>query len=428
LKNLATVRYRDNFGAWAVLEGGMMATRNAAFAAVVGAGMVMLSAQAFAAEKMLYGFAGGDDGLSPYGGLAADAHGNLYGTTSFGGGSRHCANGGCGTVFKLTPKGKKTVLHVFKGGKDGSGPLGDLLLDGQGNLYGTSSGADDAGDHGTVFKISPGGKETVLHVFNIDDGDSPRGGLVADAAGNLYGTTFQGGSECTFVGCGSVFKLAPDGTLTTLHSFTGGNDGAFPSETLMADAKGNFYGTAYGGGSNACGDGCGTIFKVTPKGKFTLLHEFDGSSEGAHPESNLVADAEGNLYGTTAYGGDAFCASGGCGTVFELAAGGTLTVLHTFAGGSDGANPAGELVRNASGSLYGATTEGGSGGACQAGCGTVFKLTPEGATSVVYTFTGGSDGALPYGGMILDGKGNLFGTTLGGGGSCNCGTVFKVKS
>ena len=365
----------------------------------------------------------GSDGAEPRGGLIADAAGNLYGTTVLGGAS------GDGTVFELMPSGTLSVLHSFAG-SDGAQPYAGLIADAAGNLYGTTvaGGASifcGAFGCGTVFELTPTRTFRVLHSFARGDGAEPEAGLIADAAGNLYGTTNQGGAgtNCAVSGCGTVFELRPTGTLSVLHSFAV-SDGAQPSAGLIADAAGNLYGTtAIGGASTNCPSpaapvGCGTVFKLTTTGTFSVLHSFT-LSDGAQPSAGLIADAAGNLYGTTAVG-----APGVAGTVFELTPTGTLTVLHGFARG-EGEQPQAGLIADAAGNLYGTTAGGGASTNCGAfGCGAVFKLTPTGTLSVLHNFTG-SDGAEPFAGLIADAAGNLYGTTVLGGASGD-GTVFKL--
>jgi uncharacterized repeat protein (TIGR03803 family) len=227
-----------------------------------------------------------------------------------------------------------------------------------------------------------------------------------------------------------VFKVTPQGGESVLYSFKGGNDGANPFAALIADAAGNFYGTTFFGGAN----GKGTVFKLTPSGTETVLYSFTGGSDGANPLTGLIADAAGNLFGMTNNGG-----AGMYGTVFKLTPSGNLTVLHSFAGGSDGAFPGlGSLIADAAGNLYGMTVEGGVGGSspCFAGgaigCGTVFKVTPSGTETVLYSFTGGNDGSFPHGGLIaalITGTaGKLYGMTISGGGLANVGTVFEIAN
>jgi uncharacterized repeat protein (TIGR03803 family) len=256
-------------------------------------------------ETALHTFDGGGDGIGPMAGLVMDKAGNLYGTTEYGG----AMNGG--TVFKVTPGGNETVLHSFGSGIDGSYPIfGSLLLDKKGNIYGTTSvgGAPGAG---IVFKLSSKGKEAVLYEFeNGEDGATPYGGLIADKSGDLIGTTTAGGAS----GDGIVFKLTQAGKETVLYSFKGGNDGAAPSGALIADKAGNLYGTTDSGGVS----GMGTVFVLAPNGGEQVLHAFAGGSDGANPGSALIADSKGNLYGTTQHGGSTGCGGTGCGTVFAI--------------------------------------------------------------------------------------------------------------
>jgi uncharacterized repeat protein (TIGR03803 family) len=283
--------------------------------------------------KRLYRFAEADpaNGEEPSSGLIMDAQGNLYGTT-FEGGALSCNDGeGCGAVFEITATGTEKVLYGFAGGVDGDRPYGGLIMDTQGNLYGTtiyggsSSGCQYYGSNcGTVFKLTPDGTETVLHSFaGGADGEIPDAGLVMDSQGNLYGTTTLGGGNpsCPFAyGCGTVFKLTPEGVETVIYSFAGGMDGEEPSTTLVLDAEGNLYGMTYIGGGYGCygNEGCGTVFKLTPSGAETVLHRFAGPpTDGAFPQSALVFDAWGNLYGTTNEGGPG-CGGYGCGTLFRV--------------------------------------------------------------------------------------------------------------
>jgi len=341
--------------------------------------------------------------------------------------------------FAPANAGKDTIVYSFTGGIDGASPTSGFVADGAGNLYSTTAGGGSFGQ-GTVFEITPGGAETVLYSFTGgSDGASPQAGLVRDAAGNLFGTTLEGGANAL----GTVFMLAPDGTEKVLHSFQGGNlDGANPLAGLVADGKGSFYGTTEDGGSQACGAGCGTVFKISRTGKLKIIHYFEGSPDGADPIAGVVADAAGNLYGTTLGGGEQsdFCGVG-CGTVFELSPAGknswTETLPHSFQpGGSDGINPGAGLFVDGKGNLYGTTTAGGNLNDCIAdqGCGTVFELSRAGGgwiETVLYAFKGGSDGSSPYAGLIQASNGNLFGATFEGGlnncpFSSGCGTVFEL--
>lgn len=248
---------------------------------------------------------------------------------------------------------------------------------------------------------------TVLHSFtgSTADGANPTAGLVRDPAGNLYGTTAFGGlTNCSVfgdVGCGTVFKLDPSGNETVLHMFTGA-DGAFPAGGLLMDAAGNLYGTTVNGGSAGfCRNfGCGTVFKLDPSGNFTVLHAFVESSDGGNPTAGLIIDAAGNLYGTAGFGGDF-----GPGAVFKLDASGNETTLHSFSG-PDGREPSAPLIMDAGGNLYSTTFRGGA-----ADLGNVFKLDPSGNLTVLHDFTGLADGGNPAAGLIMDAAGNLYGTT-----------------
>jgi uncharacterized repeat protein (TIGR03803 family) len=357
--------------------------------------------------SVLYTFTGGADGGTPYAGLVLDNQGNLYGTTVAGGAGLFDCPTGCGTVFKLDTAGKETVLHSFgETSSDGEGPFyGYLVRDGAGNLYGTT---DSGGTHGsgTIFRVSPTGKE-VFFSFNGSDGGFPLAGLVADTAGNFYGTTYVRGDGCPPYGCGTVFKVTSAGKETVLHSFTGAPDGDNPFAGLVADSAGNLYGTTVTGGAS----GAGSVFKVEPNGKETVLYSFTGL-DGALPFGGLVRDSAGNLYGTTQAGGANFF-----GTVFELDTTGKETVLYSFTGGSDGATPYAGLVRDSAGNLYGTTSQGG-----MDNIGTVFEVDTTGKETVLYSFTGGTDGGLPYAGLARDSAGNLYGTSSNYG----WGAVFKI--
>lgn len=305
------------------------------------------------------------DGHYPYAGLLMDTTGNLYGTAQSGGAK------GLGTVFKLRPNGTETLLYSFcvlAACADGYHPRAGLIMDTKGNLYGTAfdGGAYDAG---AVFELTPSGTETVLHSFcqqmGCPDGYYPQAGLVMDTNGNLYGTTLYNGAY----GGGTVFKISSDGTATTFYNFctaTGCKNGRYPQAGLILDTNGNLYGTTYGGGAY----GKGTVFELSPSGAETVRHSFcarTGCPDGSHPRADLVMDTAGNLYGTTDSGG-----TNSVGTVFKLSPNGTETVLHSFAAnGSDGTHPYAGLVTDTMGNLYGTTYSGGANG-----YGTVFKVTP----------------------------------------------------
>jgi uncharacterized repeat protein (TIGR03803 family) len=364
-------------------------------------------------ESILYNFTCGTDGCPPSSGVVLDKDGNLYGTT--------CCASGYGGIFKLTPSGTFTTIYEFcsqSGCADGAEPYGGVVLDSKGNLYGTTSdgGADNAG---TVFKLTPSGTETVLYSFTCrTDGCFPSAGVVLDSKDNLYGTTI--GAE------GTVFKLTPSGTLTTLYTFCSEAncaDGTNPSGGVALDKTGNLYGTSFYGGAS----GFGTVFKVTPSGKETVLHSFTPNGEdGFYPDAGVILDSKDNVYGTTISGGAI-----GVGTVFEVTASGTETVLHSFTGGADGISPAASLVFDKKGDLYGTTDSGGS-----FDLGTVFELTPKGVETTLHSFArNGTDGYYPAGkGVAIDKSGNLYGTTTYGGNfnkcgptsTSGCGVVYKI--
>ena len=383
-------------------------------------------AQTFTA---LYTFRGKGDGEYPAGGVLRDRAGHLYGVTYAGGSFNY------GTVFEIDPGGKDTVLHSFWSG-DGAQPEASLVRDSQGNLYGTTynGGALEGGKciHGcgTVFKLDSAGKLTVLYAFSGgSDGGNPTAGLLLGPNGDLYGTTTAGGNlschDGTYVGCGVVFKLDANGKQTVLHTFAR-TDGEDPSGGLIRDKAGNLYGvTAYGGSAV-----WGTVFKLDPTGKETVLYSFTGKTDGGLPEGTLVQDAAGNLYGVAAVDGDPHCR---CGLVFKVDQTGKETVLYTFLGGTDGSEPFEGVIRDSAGNLYGTTSFGGSSGCDGLSCGTVFKLDTSGNETVLYTFTGGSDGAVPSAGLLMDKSGNLYGAAgYGGDLSCGwnpyggCGVVFKL--
>jgi uncharacterized repeat protein (TIGR03803 family) len=401
--------------------------------------LLLAGSAAASSDKILHVF---NWAKAPKGNLVRDAAGNLYGTTSEGGGHN------CGIVYKLAPSPngtwKYSILYGFKGGTaDGCSPQAGLTLDTAGNLYGTTVGGR-TNDEGTVFKLrsNPDGTwtESVLYSFcsesNCADGQNPAAGLIFDAAGNLYGTTQWGGTG----DAGTVFKLAPnpDGNWTesVLYSFPRDCDGDDPVGGLIFDAAGNLYGTT----AEACTTG--NVFKLAsnPDGTWTesVLYIFrgifGGATDGSYPVAGLVLDAAGNLYGTTLFGG-----THNAGIVFKLAPNldGTWTesVLHSFSWGADGANPVAGLVLDAAGNLYGTTYWGGyyNSTTCYNGCGVVFKLTP-GASgwseTVLHWFWG--YGRYPQAPVLLDPAGNLYGTTSGGsnayglGGSINDGLVFEI--
>ena len=377
--------------------------------------------------QVLYTFKGEKDGGNPNGALIQDAAGTLYGTT-YDGGDLSCTNGifaGSGVVFKLDRAGHYTVLYRFKGGPgDGQNPCAGVIRDQSGNLYGTTCYGGAFANNGTVFKLDSSGHETVLYNFTGGaDGGVPKTALTRDASGNLFGTTYDGGSgacnDSNGVGCGVVFKLDPSGKQMVLHSFTGGKDGAHPQfGSVLLDGAGNLDGTTFLGG----GGSAGVVFKLNPSGQETVLHEFAGP-DGADPAGVFIRDARGNLYGTTYYG-PAFA-----GIVFKLDRTGKETVLHSFNGEGDGFSPDG-LAADAEGNLYGITLGDVEFTCLQDGCGTVFKVDTSRKLRVLYRFEGGSDGAYPQDGLTRDSAGSLYGTAgFSGNQGClgqGCGTVFKV--
>ena len=407
--------------------------------------------------SVLYTFTGGPDGAIPGAGdgsapLALDKEGDLYGTTGYGGSvtSPWCkVNPNCGVVFKVNRAGKESVLHAFTGPPDGNEPFDGVIRDEEGNLYGTTFiGGDAAQAAGTVFKLDGAGKETVLHNFaNSPDGAGAWGGVIRDGEGNLYGTTWAGGDAPSE--WGTVFKLDPAGKETILYNFTGGADGAGPSASLIRDCEGNLYGTTVSGGDGGApgynctrnGVGCGVVFKLDPNGKETVLHSFTGGADGATP-FGLTRVPDGTLYGVAAYGGGSFGpstagGSNGNGVVFKLEPQGKFSVLHTFTGGADGALPFGTPLRIGA-DIYGTAYAGGNQTSALCGdygCGVIYKLDANGNETVLYTFSGYADGDDPSQGLVTDGKGNLYGTTEYGGDIASptpacygygCGVVFKL--
>jgi uncharacterized repeat protein (TIGR03803 family) len=401
-------------------------------------------------EKVLHSFSG-PDGAYSEAGLVFDTAGNLYGTTAGGGNfTGHCSQYGCGTVFELTPNGSggwtQKVLYTFcswKGCADGFNPVGGLVVDAAGNLYGTAQyGGNFSYDCtyyslqgcGTVFELSPNANGswtfTLVYTFCLEDGcangATPAAGLIFDGGGNLRGTAFYGGEEW-----GTVFELSPNGnggwTARALHYFGNGPDGADPSAGLVSDGAGNFYGTTKYGGQGPCDYlGCGTVFVVSG-GSERVLHAFNNNgTDGYYPVASLTFGPGGNLYGTTQLGGSSGqCPPNGCGTVFEVSTGGTETVLYNFGAsqGPDGADPLAGLITDGAGDFYG-TAGGGDDNA-----GTVFELYiyyGKWTDTLLYNFSlPGASGAGPSAGLIWDAAGNLYGTTYSGG-SGGYGTVFEL--
>ena len=358
-------------------------------------------------EAVLHSFeAGAIDGAYPYSSLVLASDGNFYGTTYSGG--THNA----GTAFKLSPGGSFSTLYNFGANvSDGDSPRAGLVQGSDGNFYGTTqSGGAHAG--GTVFQLKADGSITTLYAFGAGSGDglNPNAALIQGTDGNFYGTTQGGGSH----GGGTVYKITTGGTLTTLYTFgNNSTDGIIPSVGLIQGSDGNLYGTTYFGGAH----GFGTVFKVTPGGTETVLYSFAGGNDGEHPYAGVIQGSDGNFYGTTYQGG-----ASGYGTVFKLTPSGIETVLYTFAGGSsDGAYPEAGVIQGSDGNFYGSTLQGGA-----SGLGLVFKLTPSGTETILHAFAGASDGANPTANLVLGSDGNLYGSTSAGGSSGD-GTLFKVS-
>lgn len=302
-------------------------------------------------EKVLYSFTGGSDGANPNGGVVHDpATGDIYGTAAAGG------NSGNGVIFRLASDGTYTVLHSFTG-TDGQAPIGGLLRDMLGDLYGVASAGGGNGS-GTVFELTSNGAFSVLHDFNGSDGAGPSATLARDRAGSLYGVTQFGGDA----GFGTIFGLAPDGMFTTLYSFAGDTDGGNPQGGLALDSDGNLYGTATYDGAQ----GKGTVFRLKPNGTFNALYTFLGKDDGQYPTGDLLRTDTGALYGTTSYGGG----SPGNGTAYRLSPHGKFVLLHSFNGGfEDGAYPHAGIIAGQHGAYYGIAHSGGGGD------GIVYSLT-----------------------------------------------------
>ncbi|HXM21704.1 MAG TPA: choice-of-anchor tandem repeat GloVer-containing protein [Terriglobales bacterium] len=363
--------------------------------------------------KALYSFTNAADGGDPFPAVIRDAAGNLYGTTDYAG------KDNAGVVFEVSPpkqKGGKwteTVLYTFcsvSGCTDGQYPYAPLVRDAAGNLYGTTQYGGTS-NLGVVFKLSATGTETVLHSFTGGaDGVYPYSGLFRDSAGNLYGTTESGGTS----NLGVVFKMSKAGKETVLHSFTGAaNDGGEPTSSgFYMDAKSNLYSVASHGGTS----GEGVLYKLSPRGKLTVLHSFTaGTTDGCYPYGTPAVDTLGNMYGAT--GG---CGTSNMGLVWKVSKNGTETVLHNFAGASDGQSPLAGVIVDAAGNIYGSTNTGGA-----SGFGTAFELDKNGKLTLLHTFTGGTDGKYLNGGLILDPKGRIYGTTINGG-TGGYGTVWRI--
>jgi len=389
---------------------------------VVFAVTAILTTAALGRERILYSFAGDEDGEYADTGLVIDSAGNLYGTTIQGG--THTS----GTVFQLTPSGKHTVLYNFSGGADGSEPYKGVTLDEAGNLYGTTVAGGSTvcdGGCGVVYTLTKSGgtwTQSVIHAFTGGaDGSGAGSPLVFDKRGNIYGMTpGGGGTGCFGLGCGVIFRLEPDGTgnwtLRVLHTFTGGADGFGGSAgRLLIAHGGRVYGVVTQGGAYQQG----VAFELTPTAtgewKFKTIYAFKGEPDSGSPYGGLIADKLGNLYSTTYFGG-----TNGLGSVYKLernSASWNETVLYSFQGGSDGDSPISTLAFDSAGNLYGTTSFDGN---AICACGTIFKLTPgangQWTETVVHRFKGPTtDGSLPYTGMVADSFGHFYGAARNGG-------------
>ena len=399
----------------------MLTRARSCFAAMIFAALAITPLVHAQTYEVLHNFAPIAGGEFPLAGVTRDAAGNLYGTTSEGGTGTVCGNPlGCGTVFTISTAGVESVLYSFTGGADGSYPSSGVIRDATGNLYGeTSTGGTT--QRGTVFKVDSTGAETVLYSFQGNsDGAFPTGGLLRDSAGNLYGTTQAGGAS----GNGTVFKLDPSGRKIVLHNFAGApSDGAVPVGNLVRDSAGTLYGSTENGGSSACAltsQGCGVVYKLDTTGQETVIYSFSGGLDGGIPRGGLLRDASGNLYGTTSAGGTPVKGTG-FGIVFKIDSSGAETVLHSFGAGSDGMVPSTGVLLDGKGNLYGTALSGGTGGH-----GIVFRLDRAGQETVLHSFLGRPDGAEPQGTLTMDGAGNLYGTATNEG-HFNAGIVFEIK-
>jgi uncharacterized repeat protein (TIGR03803 family) len=381
-----------------------------AFTKLPAPGGVVYKINATNQYSVLHQFRFNADGFDPQPGLVLDAAGNLYGTTTEGGPANS------GVIYKIDPTGAETVLYQFPGGTKGSYPYGGVIIDSADNLYGTTINADTGSPTtpGDLYKLSAAGQKTVLSKA----GPTPYSLVARDASGNFYWTDFTG----WVLGCGAVLKLDSTGNRTVLWEYKQRPDGCGPYSGVTLDSSGNLYGTTERGGVY----GYGTLYKIDTSGRYSQFYSFTGGIDGGSPSSSVIVDAAGNLYGTTQRGGaDHF------GVVYKVDPSGHQTTLYTFTGGTDGANPDSALVFDSSGNLYGTSQQGGDLSACRtpqygggAGCGVVYKLDSAGNETVLYAFKGGADGALPSS-LMIDGSGKLYGTAdLGG--TKGGGVVFKL--
>ena len=345
------------------------------------------------------------DGAYSTAALVEGSDGNFYGTTYSGGVHDF------GTVFKVTPLGMLIPLYSFSS-SDGANPYAGLLAAPDGSFYGTTywGGANNLG---TIFQITQDGSLTTTYTFSGSDGANPFSGLILAADGNLYGTTERGGTSAACRrGCGTVFRVTPQGSLTTLHSFRD-TDGAYPQAGLLQTSDGSLYGTTFGGGKHKRG----TFFQIATTGAWKTLHSFRGA-DGTNPSGNLALAANGTIYGTTYRGG-----AMDYGTVFQYATGAKVATLYAFR--KEGQNPLGGVIQASDGNLYGATYNSGS-----YGYGIIFKITPAGAFTFIAGLIGyyeSYQGASCRSGLLEGSDGNLYGTTTAGG-SYDHGVVFVLAT
>jgi uncharacterized repeat protein (TIGR03803 family) len=397
------------------------------------------------------------NGSSPTDSLIQGFDGNLYGTTNNGG--KGLYGDGWGTAFKMSRAGNLTTLYNFctVGGAcaDGSSPVAGLTLAEDGNFYGaTSTGGvsdycNESSRCGTIFKLTPTGVLTTLHNFcnqlQCSDGENPLGTLVQGTNGVFYGTTSFGTDNAN---AGTLFSITAGGAFTGLYDFCSENcaDGWDPQSGLVQGADGNFYGMAPEGGLQNCApqDGCGTIFKISPRGQFTVFYSFcpggTPCADGENPFGGLVQGVDGNFYGTNIFGG----ANGEGGTVFKITPSGALTTLYSFcslADCADGSYPQGTLIQGTDGNFYGTTAAGGHHGCANpntglTGCGTIFKITPSGTFTTLYEFCHGKgcpDGSNPHAGLMQATDGNFYGTAYDGGmldceyQGFECGSIYRLS-
>jgi uncharacterized repeat protein (TIGR03803 family) len=364
----------------------------------------------------------GSDGAQPQSALVQGFDGNFYGTTAGGGGPT-----GHGTIFKITPSGLLTTLFVFDNLEDGAKPYAGLTLGPDGAFYGDTWGNTSAGLHGTVFRFSAG-VLTTLHTFNSVDGAYPYAPLLLAGDGNFYGTTTQFGTDQH--NAGTVFRISRNGDFASLHTFAlGGSDGEFPYGQVVQNGDGALFGTTQAGGAH----NVGTVFKIDQAGNSTTLYSFcsvgENCTDGATVYAGLAQGNEGAVYGVTYAGGNVSCQpSQACGTVFKFTPQG-LTTLHAF-NGSDGGAPQAPLYEATDGNFYGTASSGAIlGEFCFFGCGTVFSMTPSGSFTVLHSFcesTGCPDGAVPQSALVQGTDGDFYGMTDIGG-SADLGVVYKLS-